>query len=247
MFFKLAAPSFSCSPCSNTVLLDLPSGRVLPSVAQNSLSLIVRRTVPRIAPTQDKLFDMQKVLVEIVIKAACVSSPRYFRHKNSWANGGWTLLIMLWTCVLWDKARYQLEQPPPPHLTLHRMNNSWEGIKCTGKVESALLLILSDIGSVQYWHNAHIGMCLGCVNAIECLGILYNVKPVVLVEKKKKYCSLHGNYCFLKTRLVPQSGAHRRGALSNTNRDFHPTQPFKSVYTEAFKPVSGSMWQSVVR
>ena len=39
--------------------------------------------------------------------------------------------------------------------------------------------------------------------------------------------------------------ALRRGA----NRDFHPIQPihlFKPVSTEAFKPVSGSMWQSVV-
>ena len=160
MFFKLAAPSFSCSPCSNTVLLDLPSGRVLPSVAQNSLSLIVRRTVPRIAPTQDKLFDMQKGLVEIVIKAACVSSPRYFRHKNSWANGGWTLLIMLWTCVLWDKARYQLEQPPPPHLTLHRMNNSWEGIKCTGKVESSLWYRIRPVlTQCTYWNVSRVCQC----------------------------------------------------------------------------------------
>ena len=39
--------------------------------------------------------------------------------------------------------------------------------------------------------------------------------------------------------------ALRRGA----NRDFHPIQPihlFKPVSTEAFKSVSGSMWQSVV-
>ena len=43
-------------------------------------------------------------------------------------------------------------------------------------------------------------------------------------------------------------GAHRRGAF----RDFHPFHPthsswaFKPVFTEAFKPVSGSMWHHLV-
>ena len=40
--------------------------------------------------------------------------------------------------------------------------------------------------------------------------------------------------------LAPQSGAHRLGAIPI------PFIVFEPVHTEAFKPVSGSMWQSVV-
>ena len=49
--------------------------------------------------------------------------------------------------------------------------------------------------------------------------------------------------------LALQSGALRRGAY----RDFHPIPVFlqllsilASIYTKAFRPVSGSMWQSMV-
>ena len=60
-FWKLDGLILACSPSSDNLLLHLPSSGQCYPLARNSLTLIVRRTVPRIARTQDKVLNMPKV------------------------------------------------------------------------------------------------------------------------------------------------------------------------------------------